>query len=53
MRLERARNNPTWWCDRIEELIEQYNNEIEKMNNPSARRQLKIVVHDLENILYE
>ena len=39
--------------NQIEELVEEYKDYIEKMNNPSARRQLKIVVHDLENILYE
>ena len=39
--------------NQIEELVEEYKDYTEKMNNPSARRQLKIVVHDLENILYE
>ena len=39
--------------NRIEKLVEKDKNYIESMNNPSARKQLQIVVHVLENILYE
>ena len=38
--------------NQIEELVEEYKDYIEKINNQSARKQLQIVLNDLENILY-
>lgn len=49
---ERKRNNSSWCCDKIEELIEDYKISIEETDNEDVRRQLRITVDDLENILY-
>ena len=46
------RNNAMWCCDRIEEKIADYKISIEETEDEEVKRQLRIVVDDLENILY-
>lgn len=43
--MERKRNNPIWCCDQIEEKTE--------IEDEEVKRQLEIVIDDLETILYE
>lgn len=58
---ERKRNNASWCCDQIEEKIKDYKlslTELDKisMSNEAreeVKRQLEIVIDDLEEILYE
>lgn len=50
---DRKRNNPSWCCDMIEEKIEDYKISIKETEDEEVRRQLEIIVDDLETILYE
>ena len=50
--MNKERNNPSWCCDQIEELIKNYKISIQKTDNQDIKRQLEKVVNDLENILY-
>lgn len=58
---DKKRNNALWCCDRIEEKIADYKlslKELDKMDmsdktREEVKRQLEIVIEDLETILYE
>lgn len=58
---DRKRNNASWCCDQIEEKIEDYKVsliEFDKLDIPDeakkkVKRQLEIVIDDLETILYK
>ena len=55
------RNNPSWCCDKIEELIQEYKfrqNTLDKYRysldfKVAIRNELETVISDLERILYE
>ncbi len=55
------RNNPSWCCDKLEELIEEYKdrqNTLDKYGysldtKVAIRNELETVISDLEIILYE
>lgn len=57
---DRKRNNASWCCDQIEEKIAHYRlylTELYKIDmsdeaREEVKRQLEIVIDDLENILY-
>lgn len=49
--MARKRNNPTWCCDQIEEKIKDYKISLTKIKE-EAKRQMEIVINDLESILY-
>lgn len=51
--MERKRNNPSWVCDQIEEKIKDYKLSLKETYNDDVRRQLEIVIDDLESILYD
>ncbi len=59
--MDKKRNNPSWCCDKIEELIEQYKHKIftldtyglELVAKIEVRKELEIVIYDLETILYD
>lgn len=51
--MERKRNNPIWCCDQIEEKIKDYKISLVEIKEEEVKRQLKIVIDDLETILYE
>ena len=46
------RNNASWCCDRIEELIDDYIISEMETENEEVKRQLQITIEDLKNILY-
>ncbi|WP_180272668.1 hypothetical protein [Konateibacter massiliensis] len=46
------RNNPEWCCQQIEDKIQDYKISITETENEDVRRQLEIIVEDLEEILY-
>lgn len=46
------RNNASWCCDRIEELIDDYIISEMETENEEVKRQLQITIEDLRNILY-
>lgn len=50
--MNKERNNSSWCCDQIEELIRDYKDSMQETDNQDVKRQLEIVVNDLENILY-
>ena len=50
--MARKRNNPTWCCDQIEEKIKDYTWSLTEIDDDEVRRQLEIVIDDLEAILY-
>ena len=58
---DKKRNNSSWCCDQIEEKIKDYKvalSELDKLlisqeAKEGVKRQLEIVIDDLENILYE
>ncbi len=50
--MERKRNNPTWCCDQIEEKIKDYKISLTEIKEEEAKKQLEIVINDLETILY-
>lgn len=49
--MDRKRNNPTWCCDQIEEKIKDYKKSLTGIKE-EAKRQMEIVINDLESILY-
>ena len=51
--MERKRNNPIWCCDQIEEKIKDYKISLTEIEDEEVKRQLEIVIDDLETILYE
>lgn len=51
--MERKRNNPSWCCDQIEEKIKDYKISLTETEDEEVKRQLEIVIDDLETILYE
>lgn len=50
--MDRKRNNPTWCCDQIEEKIKDYKISLTKIKGEEVKRQMEIVINDLETILY-
>lgn len=50
--MERKRNNSTWCCDRIEEKIKDYKISLAEIKEEEVKRQLEIVIDDLETILF-
>ena len=58
---DKKRNNSSWCCDQIEERITDYKlslTELDKLDisdeaREEVRRQLEIVIYDLESILYK
>ena len=50
--MERKINNPSWCVERIQEKIEDYKESVRKTFDPEVRRQLEIIINDLEEILY-
>lgn len=50
--MNKEKINSSWCCDQIEELIKNYKISIQKTDNQDIKRQLEIVVNDLESILY-
>ena len=50
--MERKINNPLWCIERIQEKIEDYKESARKTIDPEVRRQLEIIIDDLEEILY-
>lgn len=51
--MDRKRNNPSWCCDQIEDKIKDYKLSLTKIYDDEVRRQLEIVIDDLETILYD
>ena len=49
--MDRKRNNPTWCCDQIEEKIKDYRLSLTEIKE-EVKRQMEIVIDDLESILY-
>ena len=49
--MDRKRNNPTWCCDQIEEKIKDYKISLTEIKE-EVKRQMEIVIDDLESILY-
>lgn len=47
------RNDPSLCCDKIEELIEDYKVSLTETKDEEVKRQLEIVIDDLETIMYE
>lgn len=50
--MDRKRNNPAWCCEQIEEKIKDYKLSLTEIDDDEVRRQLEIVIDDLETILY-
>lgn len=50
--MERKTNNPSWYLERIQEKIEGYKERARKTINPEVKKQLEIIIDDLEDILY-
>ena len=50
--MERKTNNPSWCVERIQEKIEDYKKSAKETFDPEVRRQLEIIIDDLEEILY-
>ena len=50
--MDRKRNNPTWCCDRSEEKIKDYKLSLTEIKEKEVKRQMEIVIDDLESILY-
>lgn len=49
--MDKKRNNPTWCCDQIEEKIKDYKLSLTEIKE-EVKRQMEIVIDDLESILY-
>ena len=49
---DRKMNNSAWCCEKIQEKIEDYKASLKETKDPEVKRQLEIVVDDLEEILY-
>ena len=52
VQMNRKRNNPTWCCDQIEEKIKDYKLSLTEIKEEEVKRQMEIVIDDLESILY-
>ncbi len=50
--MERKTNNPSWCIERIQEKIEDYKVSVRETTDSDVRRQLEIIIDDLEDILY-
>lgn len=58
--MDRKMNNPSWCCEKIQELIEDYKYQIATLSERcysldtkiAVRNQLETVISNLENILY-
>lgn len=50
--MDRKRNNSTWCCDQIEEKIKDYKISLIEIKEEEVKRQMEIIVDDLESILY-
>lgn len=50
--MERKTNNPSWCIERIQEKIEDYKVNVRETTDSNVRRQLEIIIDDLEDILY-
>lgn len=50
--MERKTNNHSWCVERIQEKIEDYKESVRETFDPEVRRQLEIIINDLEEILY-
>ena len=50
--MKRKQNNPTWCCDQIEEKIKDYKISLTEIEDEEVKRQIEIVIDDLESILY-
>lgn len=50
--MKRKRHNPAWCCDQIEEKIKDYKISLTETEDKEVKRQLEIVIDDLETILY-
>lgn len=51
--MAKIRNNEKVVCGRIEEKIKDYKISLTETENEEVRRQLEIVIDDLETILYK
>ena len=51
--MERKTNNPSWCIERIQEKIEDYKASVRETTDSDVRRQLEIIIDDLEDILYK
>lgn len=51
--MERKRNNSSWVCDRLEELLEKYDKEREDTYDSAVFLTYDEVIDDLKSILYE
>lgn len=50
--MDKKRNNPTWCCDQIEEKIKDYKISLTEIKEEEVKRQMEIMIDDLESILY-
>ena len=50
--MDRKRNNPTWCFYQIDEIIIDYKLSLTEIKEEEVKRQMEIVVDDLESILY-
>lgn len=50
--MDRKWNNPIWCCDQIEEKIKDYKLSLTEIREEEVKRQIEIVIDDLESILY-
>ena len=51
--MDRKMNNPSWCCDKIEELLVEYKKKLVDSHDPAEYETYKEVIEDLERILYE
>jgi hypothetical protein len=50
--MNKTRNDPSWCCDQIEEKIKDYKLSLTETTDEEVKRQLEIIIDDLEEILY-
>lgn len=50
---DRKMNNPSWCCEKIEELLQEYKNKQEDSHDSAEYETYKEVIEDIEKILYE
>lgn len=50
--MDKKRNNSTWCCDQIEEKVKDYKIYLTEIKEEEVKRQMEIVIDDLESILY-
>lgn len=51
--MARKMNNPSWCIERTQEKLEDYKESVKETTESNVRRQLEIIIDDLENILYK